>query len=110
RIYVQGPNTIAALNLADGKPVWTSGEREGAESGPTRSFRGGSYRGRSQPQGAPALDQGLLAFRAAPYGGGYGGSYVLGVLDTRSGKELWRRRPEISRDGDTPGAYFNVPA
>src|SRR5262249_30252889 len=50
RVYVQAPYTVAAIGLADGKPVWTDGEREGGE-GSGRGFRGGYYRLRSQPQG-----------------------------------------------------------
>src|SRR5207302_1942315 len=92
RVYVQGPYGSAALNAADGKPAWHDGERGGEEgAAPVRSFRGSYYRNRNLPQGAPALDDGILALRAAPFGGGFGTGYVLSVRDARSGKELWRR-------------------
>jgi outer membrane protein assembly factor BamB len=109
-VYVQGPYSAVALSLADGKPVWNDGDATGEEgSSAGRSFRGGYYR-RSLPQGAPSLDDGLLALRAAPQGGAFPMNYVLSVRDARSGKELWRRRPEFTHEGEGPGMYFNLPA
>ncbi len=117
RAYIQGVRSAAALDLEDGRVLWSSEEfgAQPAESGPVRRiFRGGySSRRSGQSQGAPALDSGLLAVRmgvqtsqAVPYGTSPS-DFQLAVLDARGGKQLWRR----TWDGEPPeGVYFNMPA
>jgi outer membrane protein assembly factor BamB len=111
RVYVQGPYGVAALALSDGKPLRGAWERASEEMpSPSRSFRGRVFRRPSLPQDAPALEDGLLALRIAPFGGGFGAGNLLSVRDARTGKELWRRRPDVSHEGARPGVYFNLPA
>jgi len=88
RIFTMGDQgdtcNIVALNLADGKPIWT------AKVGKTQG--GGGYPG---PRCTPSAD-GKLVIAVGQYGD-------LVCVDQADGKEKWRKHMETDFGGTNPG-------
>jgi outer membrane protein assembly factor BamB len=114
RLYLQGPRSMAAVNLSDGQAAWTNEEFTAPSADPNQprifrgGMRGGSYGRSPQSQGIPTLDGGLLALRTPLLtNSGYGRSdYLMVAIDARSGKQLWRKTAE----SDPEGIFYNAPA
>lgn len=115
RVYVQGPQSLTALSLADGKPLWINDDFLLSAGDNTMNGRRGTYyggRGARHSQAAPSLSGGLIALRTPVVVGdrsvGYrgAGDFWLSVINSRTGSQLWRR----TAPGDAGSTFYNLPA
>lgn len=112
RVYLQTPSGARAVDLGDGRILWTNSDLSSTRgSGTVQRRYYGYYRAMRNLQLAPALAGPYLILRA-PVGMGDGFSdgrwpveFALAALDTRTGREVWTRLA----GGNPAGSFFNLP-